>query len=63
MRKFQDYLCFLIALLRRSHFAEDFEDSVGFGWTASHPPHSWKTLVSSKVSNCVFREVCIDSCE
>eukprot|EP00210_Caulerpa_lentillifera_P000990 g953.t1 len=35
-------------LVYASHYAEDFEDSVGFGWSASRPPHSWKSLVSSK---------------
>ncbi|MPZ44551.1 MAG: glutathione-disulfide reductase [Betaproteobacteria bacterium] len=30
------------------HYAEDFEDAVGFGWAASKPSFDWPTLVANK---------------
>ena len=31
-----------------SHFAEDFEDAAGFGWTVGKRSHAWKTLIENK---------------
>lgn len=31
-----------------AHFADDFEDSRGFGWQASKPPFDWPTLIKNK---------------
>lgn len=31
-----------------SHFAEDFEDAQGFGWSATEPVFSWPALVAAK---------------
>lgn len=31
-----------------SHFADDFEDAVGFGWKAERPEFVWKTLIEHK---------------
>lgn len=31
-----------------SHFADDFEDAAGFGWTAPAPTFSWPQLVANK---------------
>jgi glutathione reductase (NADPH) len=31
-----------------SHYAEDFTDAAGFGWTAGAPRFDWKTLVANK---------------
>jgi glutathione reductase (NADPH) len=31
-----------------AHYAEDFHDAVGFGWTVSPPVFSWSTLVNNK---------------
>ena len=31
-----------------AHFAADFADSAGFGWTAPRPVHDWKTLIDRK---------------
>jgi glutathione reductase (NADPH) len=31
-----------------SHFADDFADSVGFGWTIGEPKFDWPTLVANK---------------
>jgi hypothetical protein len=32
-----------------AHFAEEFEDAHGFGWSSSRPPFTWHTLVQNKV--------------
>ena len=34
---------------RSAHFAEEFEDARGFGWSSSRPPFTWQTLVQNKV--------------
>ena len=31
-----------------AHFAEDFEDAVGFGWERAHPAFDWPTLIANK---------------
>lgn len=31
-----------------AHFAEDFEDAAGFGWTVGERTHSWKKLIENK---------------
>lgn len=31
-----------------SHFAEDFEDAAGYGWTVGDRSHAWKTLIRNK---------------
>ncbi len=31
-----------------SHFAEDFEDAEGFGWTVGERSHAWKKLIENK---------------
>ena len=31
-----------------AHFAEDFEDAVGFGWQQAHPSFDWSTLIANK---------------
>ena len=31
-----------------SHFAEDFEDAAGFGWSVGDRSHSWRTLIENK---------------
>jgi glutathione reductase (NADPH) len=31
-----------------SHFAEEFEDAVGFGWSPMHPTFDWPTLIANK---------------
>jgi len=31
-----------------SHFADDFADSVGFGWTVGEPKFDWPTLIANK---------------
>jgi hypothetical protein len=33
----------------RAHFAEEFEDAAGFGWSSSRPPFTWAELVKNKV--------------
>ncbi len=35
-------------LVYASHFAESFEDSVGFGWTTRGVSFDWKTLIANK---------------
>jgi len=35
-------------LVYASHFAENFEDSVGFGWTTKGVSFDWKTLIANK---------------
>ena len=35
-------------LVYASHFAESFEDSVGFGWTTKGVSFDWKTLIANK---------------
>ena len=30
------------------HYAEDFEDAAGFGWSAQPPSFDWPTLVANK---------------
>ena len=31
-----------------SHFAHDFQDAKGYGWTVNSPEFSWKTLIENK---------------
>ncbi|HCK92485.1 MAG TPA: glutathione-disulfide reductase [Gammaproteobacteria bacterium] len=31
-----------------SHFARDFQDAKGYGWTVNSPEFSWKTLIENK---------------
>jgi glutathione reductase (NADPH) len=31
-----------------SHFADDFHDSIGYGWTVGEPKFDWKTLIANK---------------
>jgi len=31
-----------------AHYAEDFEDAVGFGWQEAHPGFDWPTLIANK---------------
>ncbi len=31
-----------------AHFAEDFEDAAGFGWTVGERHHAWQTLIRNK---------------
>jgi len=31
-----------------SHFSQDFEDAVGFGWDVPHPSFSWNSLIANK---------------
>ena len=31
-----------------AHYAEDFEDAVGFGWQQAHPGFDWSTLIANK---------------
>src|SRR5262252_3712393 len=31
-----------------SHFAEDFEDAAGFGWTVGKRHHDWRALIENK---------------
>ena len=31
-----------------AHFAEDFEDAVGFGWQRAQPNFDWPTLIANK---------------
>ncbi len=35
-------------LVYASHFHDDFEDAVGFGWTVGEPQFDWSKLVASK---------------
>jgi len=35
-------------LVYASHFAEDFKDSEGFGWTVEPPSFDWKKLITNK---------------
>ncbi|KAI8473138.1 MAG: hypothetical protein J3K34DRAFT_189860 [Monoraphidium minutum] len=35
-------------LVYASAFRDEFDDAVGFGWTAARPPHEWKKLIASK---------------
>ncbi|KIZ05001.1 glutathione reductase (NADPH), partial [Monoraphidium neglectum] len=35
-------------LVYASAFRDEFDDAVGFGWTAARPPHDWKKLIASK---------------
>src|SRR5690349_15525080 len=35
-------------LVYASRFADEFEDSVGYGWTASNPKFDWPTLIANK---------------
>ncbi len=35
-------------LVYASHFAEDFEDAHGYGWTVGKSKHSWKKLIENK---------------
>ena len=35
-------------LVYASHFSEEFEDSVGFGWTIGSSTFDWKTLIQNK---------------
>jgi glutathione reductase (NADPH) len=35
-------------LVYASHFAEDFEDAVSYGWSGLAPTHDWATLIANK---------------
>ena len=35
-------------LVYASHFAEDFEDAAGFGWTVGERSHNWRALIANK---------------
>ena len=35
-------------LVYASHFAEDFNDAAGFGWTVGKPKFDWPTLITNK---------------
>jgi len=35
-------------LVYGAHYAEDFEQSTGFGWTPGHPSFDWPTLIANK---------------
>jgi len=35
-------------LVQASHFAEEFEDSEGFGWSTDKPAFDWQSLISHK---------------
>jgi glutathione reductase (NADPH) len=35
-------------LVYASHFAEDFQDAAGYGWTVGKSKHSWKKLIENK---------------
>ncbi|HEM47270.1 MAG TPA: glutathione-disulfide reductase, partial [Alphaproteobacteria bacterium] len=35
-------------LVYASHFAEEFEDAAGFGWTVGERSFDWKTLIANK---------------
>ena len=35
-------------LVYAAHFRDEFEDSVGFGWTVSPPSFDWATLIEHK---------------
>ena len=35
-------------LVYASHYAEDFENAQGFGWSSVQPEFSWQTLISNK---------------
>ena len=35
-------------LVYASHFAEEFEDATGFGWTVARPKFSWPDLIAAK---------------
>ena len=35
-------------LVYGAHFAEEFEDAAGFGWTAGHPAFDWPALIANK---------------
>ncbi len=53
-------------LVHASHFADAFEDAVGFGWQSSRPPFSWPDLIAAKDAeierlNGVYRRLLEDS--
>jgi glutathione reductase (NADPH) len=35
-------------LVYAAHYAEDFRDAVGFGWSAEHPRFEWARLIANK---------------
>lgn len=35
-------------LVYGAHYAEDFEDAAGFGWTVEEPVHDWSKLIANK---------------
>ena len=35
-------------LVYAAHFAEDFADAAGYGWTVPTPEHDWPTLIANK---------------
>jgi glutathione reductase (NADPH) len=35
-------------LVYAAHYAEDFRDAVGFGWSAEHPRFDWARLIANK---------------
>ena len=35
-------------LVYGAHYADDFEDAAGYGWSATAPPFDWSTLIANK---------------
>jgi len=35
-------------LVYGAHYADDFEDATGYGWSATAPPFDWATLIANK---------------
>jgi glutathione reductase (NADPH) len=53
-------------LVYASHFSEDFEDAIGFGWTVGERRLDWRTLIANKDKeiarlNTVYRKLLQDS--
>jgi glutathione reductase (NADPH) len=38
-------------LVYASHFAEEFADAAGFGWTVAKPGFSWPDLIAARTGN------------
>ena len=53
-------------LVYASHYAEDFADASGFGWTADHPRFDWARLIANKNKeiqrlNGIYRKILADA--
>jgi len=53
-------------LVYGSHFAEDFEDAAGYGWTVPEPSFDWSTLIANKDLeidrlNLIYKKLLADS--